>query len=146
MKRRCVLRLGGAMTVVRDLRAQQKAMPVIGYLSGSSAGPSASNVAVFRQGLSEIGYVEGQNVAIDYRWAEGHYDRLPALAADLGRSQGRRDRDDCWDQRDTGGERRHLYDSESSSVSVATRWNWAWSPVSPGRTAISRGFTTLMPT
>jgi putative ABC transport system substrate-binding protein len=84
MKRRdLILYLAGAMTVARDLRAQQKAMPVIGYLSGSSAGPSASNVAAFRQGLSEIGYVEGQNVAIEYRWADGHYDRLAALAVDL---------------------------------------------------------------
>jgi putative ABC transport system substrate-binding protein len=63
-------------------RAQQKAMPVIGYLSGGLPGPSAELTA-FRQGLSEAGYVEGQNLAIEYRWAENHNDRLPAMAADL---------------------------------------------------------------
>lgn len=62
-------------------RAEQKAMRVIGFLSGASAGPYAPFVAAVHEGLSESGYVEGQNLTIEYRWAEGHYDRLPALAA-----------------------------------------------------------------
>ena len=63
--------------------AQQKAMPVIGFLGSTSPGPFAPYVAALHQGLSETGWVEGQTMAIEYRWAEGHYDRLPALAADL---------------------------------------------------------------
>jgi putative ABC transport system substrate-binding protein len=74
---------GGLLAVPFATRAQKPAMPVIGYLSSRSPGESAHIVAAFRQGLNEAGYVEGQNVAIESRFAEGHFDRLPTLAADL---------------------------------------------------------------
>jgi putative tryptophan/tyrosine transport system substrate-binding protein len=84
LNRRDLLILGTtAIALPLRARAQPKAMPVIGILHSASPGPSALYVAAFRLGLGEIGYVEGQNVAIEYRWAEGHYDRLPAMAADL---------------------------------------------------------------
>jgi putative ABC transport system substrate-binding protein len=82
-RRALMLLLGAAMTAPRSLRAQQKALPVIGYLNPTSPSANARNVAAFRQGLSEAGYVEGQNLAIEYSWAEGRDDRLPALAADF---------------------------------------------------------------
>src|SRR6516162_2119600 len=83
MRRREFLPLLGAMMVARPLSAEQKAMPVIGLLSVRSPDEAAGVVAAFHQGLAESGYVERQNVAIEYRWAEGQYDRLPALVADL---------------------------------------------------------------
>jgi ABC-type uncharacterized transport system substrate-binding protein len=82
-RRELILLLSSAMTAASGLRAQQKAMPVIGFLGSASLGRNPALMAAFHQGLSETGYVEGQNLAIEYRWAEGHYDRLPALAADL---------------------------------------------------------------
>ena len=82
-RREMLLLLGWAVIVPRTLRAQQKAMPVVGILGGGSSSAFAPFVAAFRDGLTESGYVEGRNVAIEHRWAEGNYDRLPTLAADL---------------------------------------------------------------
>jgi putative ABC transport system substrate-binding protein len=79
--------VAAAMAQSAAARAQQPQLPVIGFLHSGSPGPFAHLVAAFREGLREAGYVEGQNVAIEFRWAEGHYDLLPEMAADLVRRQ-----------------------------------------------------------
>jgi putative ABC transport system substrate-binding protein len=85
LRRRKLLVLGVGMLIAPALHAQQKAMPVVGYLSISPSPPSIADLShdLVHEGLGETGYVEGQNVSFEYRWAEFHYDRLPALAAEL---------------------------------------------------------------
>src|SRR6516164_4821393 len=89
MRRRDFIKVVGGSAVTWPLaaRAQQSIMPVIGYLGLGSAQSDAFRVEGFRQGLKEVGYIEGQNLTIEYRWAEDHHDRLPAMTADLVRQQ-----------------------------------------------------------
>ena len=82
-RRRRFLLAAGTFLALPLARAQAPAMPVIGYLSNGSPGPSSHGIAAFRRGLSEAGYVDGKNVVIEYRWAEGHVDRLPGFVADF---------------------------------------------------------------
>jgi len=82
-RRELLVLVGSALAAARPVLAQPKAMPVIGYLGSEASGPSAPFVTAFLQGLNDTGYVEGQNLVIEYRWADGRYDRLPALVSDF---------------------------------------------------------------
>ncbi len=86
-RRKFITLLGGAVTWPIAARAQQPVIPVIGFLSGRSQDEASGDTAAFHQGLNEMGYVSGRNVAIEYRWAEGRNELLPDLAAELVRRQ-----------------------------------------------------------
>jgi putative tryptophan/tyrosine transport system substrate-binding protein len=86
-RREFISLVGGAAAWPTAASAQQPTLPVIGYLSGGSAAEFVERTPVFQRGLNDAGYVEGRNVTIEYRWAEGQNDRLPAMAADLVRRQ-----------------------------------------------------------
>ena len=138
LKRREFIALLGGAAVTWPLAARaQQAMPVIGFLSSRAPGESAAVVTAFRKGMSETGFIEGQNAIIAFRWAEGHYERLPSLASDLVALN-------VAVLFAAGGPRRRLLRRQKrrpfrlSSRQRATRSASVWLPASIGQAAISQ--------
>jgi hypothetical protein len=137
MRRRDVLSLLGGAAVSWPLaaRGQQPSMPVIGFVNGQSQETSVRRVGAFRNALNEAGYVEGQNVTVEYHWLDGQYDRLPPIMVDLPAATwplSPRPAAILLRLRPKLRPRR----SRSFSASVQTRSSWALSPASPGRAAM----------
>jgi putative ABC transport system substrate-binding protein len=126
-RRELILGLAGVVAIPAATRAQQKRMPIIGYMSGGSAKFYAPILPAFRDGLREQGYVEGRNVKIEYRWAEGHYDRLPAFAAEFVRLK-------VDVIAATGGERSSLAAKKATST-IPIVFTSGSDPVADGRVA-----------
>ena len=136
-RREFITLLGGAAAAAAAARAQQPAMPVIGFLSARSPGETAPVLPVFRTGLAEAGYFEGQNVPIEYRWAEGRYDQLPALSGRSGSSTGGLDR---YRRRRAVGVGR-----QGSDVTIPIVFTSGGDPVELALSPASTGLAAMLP-
>ena len=134
-RRKFLATLGAAAAWPLAARAQQSAMPIVGLVNIRSADASARNAAAFRKGLNETGTVEGQDVMVEYHWLDGHYDRLPAIMADLVR---RRVAVIAIPSFSAGAQaaKAATAQSRSCSASAKTRSGLVWSPALPGRAAM----------
>ena len=134
-RREFITLLGGAAVAWPLVARAQQPTPIVGLINGRSAQDAVRNVAAFRKGLDETGYVEGQNVMVEYHWLEGQFDRLPAVMADLVRRRVDVIATPAFalvPRRPKLRPRR----SRSSSASATTRSSWDWSPALPGRAAM----------